>query len=689
MTRGNIAIFSLVLVLGWCASAFAQTPRLVRYTGVVQDAPGVPRTGVVTLAFRLYAEQYGGVPLFLEAQSLTLDAEGRYTVLLGSTMPEGLPIELFTSGEARWLGIQPDGSEELPRVLLVSVPYALKAADADTIGGKPASAFVLADKTTVVSSSTSGDGFSALATSGTPGHLGVFTSSTDLGNSSIFETGGKIGVGTTTPAAPFHSIGREAPGAFFDVYSNVLGALPIVFRAARGTPEAPSAVQAHDILGGLAVRGYATTGFPGGKGQVMFRAAENWNDSATGTYLQMTTTPVGSTAFLERLRIEANGNVGIGVPAPAQKLSVAGTIESTTGGYKFPDGTSQATAALPLTGGSLSSGVAITASSGNGINVSTSSGSFPGVYVANSALTGHGMYALADASGARAIEGRSAAGVAVYGSSGTGYAGLFSGRVGVANSLGTALEINQVAGAGNGIHVLTSSANAGIFAETTNTGFATAIAGRANAFNATGITGTSQQGWGIAGVSGSGYGVYGQSDTGLAGRFNGNVSISGTLSKGGGSFQIDHPLDPENKYLYHSFVESPDMKNIYDGVAVLDGSGEAVVELPEWFEALNGDFRYQLTSIGAFMQVYISEEVSNNRFRIAGGVPGKKVSWQVTGIRRDAFANAHRIPVEQDKAEEERGTYLHPEAFDQPKSKGLGEKKDAMSSRGKALGREK
>src|SRR5690606_33026974 len=125
----------------------------------------------------------------------------------------------------RWLGVQPDGGVELPRVALVSVPYALKAGDADTIGGKPVSAFVLAEPTTArtsSTSSTSGDGFSALATSGTPGHLGVFTSSTDLGNSSIFETAGKIGVGTTAPAAPFHSVARETPGAFFDVYSNAL-----------------------------------------------------------------------------------------------------------------------------------------------------------------------------------------------------------------------------------------------------------------------------------------------------------------------------------------------------------------------------------------------------------------------------------------------------------------------------------
>ncbi|MCG3126281.1 MAG: hypothetical protein CHACPFDD_01112 [Phycisphaerae bacterium] len=150
---------------------------------------------------------------------------------------------------------------------------------------------------------------------------------------------------------------------------------------------------------------------------------------------------------------------------------------------------------------------------------------------------------------------------------------------------------------------------------------------------------------------------------GLAATFTGNVGVSGTLSKSAGSFKIDHPLDPANKYLYHSFVESPDMKNFYDGVAVLDDAGSAVVELPAWFQALNADFRYQLTTIGAFAPVYVAREISDKKFVIAGGKSGLKVSWQVTGIRHDAYAQAHRIPVEAEKPLAERGRYLHPSLF--------------------------
>lgn len=140
--------------------------------------------------------------------------------------------------------------------------------------------------------------------------------------------------------------------------------------------------------------------------------------------------------------------------------------------------------------------------------------------------------------------------------------------------------------------------------------------------------------------------------------FFGNVNVNGILSKSGGSFKIDHPLDPKNKYLLHSFVESPDMMNIYNGVATMDSHGRAWVSLPSYFEALNKDFRYQLTCIGGVAPVYIAKEISDNRFLIAGGKPGLKVSWQVTGVRHDEYANAHRIPVEEDKPAKERG---HPD----------------------------
>jgi hypothetical protein len=113
------------------------------------------------------------------------------------------------------------------------------------------------------------------------------------------------------------------------------------------------------------------------------------------------------------------------------------------------------------------------------------------------------------------------------------------------------------------------------------------------------------------------------------------------------------------------------MMNVYNGVVVLDEKGEATVELPSYFGTLNKDFRYQLTCIGGFAPVYVSEEIHANRFSIAGGKPGLKVSWQVTGIRQDAWANAHRIQVEVEKSPTEKGKFLYPVELGHPASEGI------------------
>lgn len=176
-----------------------------------------------------------------------------------------------------------------------------------------------------------------------------------------------------------------------------------------------------------------------------------------------------------------------------------------------------------------------------------------------------------------------------------------------------------------------------------------------------GVLGTSTSGTGVSGTSTNGTGIVGSTTFGLAGEFFGGVHVNGTLTKSSGSFKIDHPLDPANKYLSHSFVESPDMLNVYNGNVTLDDRGEAWIHLPEWFEALNRDCRYQLTPIGApGPNLYVAAKVSGNRFKIAGGTPAGEVSWQVTGIRQDAWANAHRIPVEEDKPPSARGSYFQP-----------------------------
>ncbi|MDX1616783.1 MAG: hypothetical protein R3300_20920 [Candidatus Promineifilaceae bacterium] len=197
-----------------------------------------------------------------------------------------------------------------------------------------------------------------------------------------------------------------------------------------------------------------------------------------------------------------------------------------------------------------------------------------------------------------------------------------------------------------------------------------------------GVYATSSSGRGVVGRGGSGNGDHGGWFKGNTGVYaegggaeavfsNGDMSVFGTLYKTSGAFKIDHPQDPAHKYLAHSFVESPDMMNVYNGNVTLDANGEAWVELPGYFEALNIDYRYQLTAVGApGPDLYIAAEIAANRFQIAGGLPGAKVSWQVTGIRNDPYARENRIQVVEEKPAAEQGTYLYPELYGQPEEKG-------------------
>jgi hypothetical protein len=154
---------------------------------------------------------------------------------------------------------------------------------------------------------------------------------------------------------------------------------------------------------------------------------------------------------------------------------------------------------------------------------------------------------------------------------------------------------------------------------------------------------------------------------------NGLVSVRGNFTATGTkNFRIDHPVDPANKYLFHAAMESSEVLNHYSGNAMLDASGEAVVQFPEWFESINKDFRYQLTAIGApGRDLYVAEEVSGGHFKIAGGKPGSKVSWQVEGVRNDAWEKAHPMEVEADKGVD-RGHYLTPELYGAPETAAIG-----------------
>ena len=330
---------------------------------------------------------------------------------------------------------------------------------------------------------------------------------------------------------------------------------------------------------------------------------------------------------------ELDGNVGIGVAPATAKLDVNGNA-------KFKSTVANTPALLAThTGSGLTQGTAIQGVSENiGVHgrVTTAQLSTP---------TGIGVRGDTDA-----------------GSGVSGFAGLGDGVIGTSQR-------------GSGVVGITSSfdqSQAAVRA-LNNSEDGYGVHSTADGINSVSVFGFNKRGKAIYGSVTTGEAIYGDNEdsntTGFAGYFRGRVQMTkdltvlGNVIKGSSTFKIDHPLDPANKYLSHSVVESPDMMNMYNGTIVLDGSGEAVVKLPSYFDALNTDFRYSLTPIGAFAPVYIKEEVKNNAFKIAGGTPGLKISWQVTGIRKDKFAEKYRIIAEQEKSAEEKGKYMHPEVF--------------------------
>jgi hypothetical protein len=354
---------------------------------------------------------------------------------------------------------------------------------------------------------------------------------------------------------------------------------------------------------------------------------------------------VGATGVYGKGSISNDGVLGVGGSS-----GVHG--KSTTGGY----GVFGETDGTGVCGKSNQGGIGVSGSSVNGDGVQGSS-------AASSAAGVHGV----SYGGVTGVLGESNSGTGVHGKSTSGYAGYFDGKVKITGALEANLAANSVTSA--------TIQNNTIQGEDINT-TTTIIAGKLQCggipISECSVYGTTSDKIGVWGRSSSGWGVLGESPSGYAGYFHGNVQVTGQLTKGSGSFKIDHPLDPSNKYLEHSFVESPDMMNIYNGNAVLDSKGEAVVDMPAWFETLNQDFRYQLTCIGGFAPVYISGKISNNRFKISGGTPGLEVSWQVTGVRHDPFANAHRIQVEEEKTGNEKGKYLHPREYGLSESMGIG-----------------
>jgi trimeric autotransporter adhesin len=657
------------------SSTATVVPRLVNFAGRATNAQGGPVTGIAGITFAIYKDQYEGAPLWMETQNVTADAKGSYTVQLGATKAEGLPLDLFTSGEARWLGVRVNGGEEQPRVLLLSVPYALKAADAETVGGLPASAFLLATAqgaaSTSINAITNAGANSitpALAGTGTTDFLPLWTNSTGtLGNSVLFQSGtgttAKVGINSTTPASTL----------------DVNGAV-----TARGNLSLPATGAATTTAGkNSQPLSFTASSYNSGTGAAVnqnfrWQAEPAGNDTASASGTLNLLYSVGANTPAETgLKITKNGLItfasGQTYPGTSTITDVIAGTDLTGGGTSGKVTLNVNTSALNSTYARLTAPNTFTANQTVNGNLSATT-TTPGATTLSATSTNGEAVAGVDTTEGYGVFGQSDTGFGVYGGSNAfpGVAGGSANNPGVSGFSANAQGVQGMSLSTIGVEGDSSSTSSyGVYGSNTASGGGYGVYG-------TGYDGVVGNGsnFGVAGLSSSsGAGVYAYNNSsgdalfaqnlsgGYAAFLEGPVDVDGTFTNAVGLTKMDDPIDPANKYLYHSSVESPDMMNIYNGTVTTDAEGNATVQMPDWFEALNRDFRYQLTAIGQAAQAYISSELNNRQFSIKTDKPNVKISWQVTGVRQDAWANAHRIPAEVEKPANERGYYMHPELF--------------------------
>src|SRR6516164_1118365 len=314
---GDLSLATVTLAAAQPPAPTAKTslPRVIRIAGTLPMPVGAP-SSTETVTFAIYADETGGTPLWQETQTVIVDRTGAYNALLGSTVPDGLPLEIFTTYDARWLSIRLEGVNEpnQPRVLIASVAYALRAADADTLGGKPASAYLLADSPTgaprtsdqATSSSTAGTNASTAkagthtsslaATVGTLGHLGVFTDPFNLGDSVAVQNGARIGIGTVSPADYLHVAFNDPFGAFTGLAVQNLS----------GNANAASGMLFYDQNGVLGqFQGFNNTSHT----YAINNIAKNGSSQFDGSINFL----IGNTS---RFFVDSSGNVGISTTTP-------------------------------------------------------------------------------------------------------------------------------------------------------------------------------------------------------------------------------------------------------------------------------------------------------------------------------------------------------------------------------------
>jgi hypothetical protein len=333
---GQLAQAQATVSTPLAASAPTVVPALISYIGSSVSSEGQPLPGEVNITFLFFKEASGGEPLWTESQRVIVDTTGAYKVQLGATQPSGLPLELFADGQARWIEAQIAGQRPQPRVLLTTVPYAAKAADAATLGGLPASAFVLAASNpgdrTVSNSGIVADASGVTTTGGTTGKLPVFTGASSVGNSEIYDTGTSVGIGSM----PNASAKLDVQGAM------IIRGNTIVSRSGNATTSAGFPSYAFDFYANAyntstktnANPAFAIQSEPVGNNTSSPSATLNVLYSATGQRVEtgFFINPTGILHFTSGQTFPGAGSVSsVALSAPASDFTVSSSPVTTAG----------------------------------------------------------------------------------------------------------------------------------------------------------------------------------------------------------------------------------------------------------------------------------------------------------------------------------------------------------------------
>jgi len=567
--RMSLLAFVLTVVLSpWAQQIQPEVPRFVNYSGVLLDDTGKAITSVTGVGFSLYRDQQGGAALWMETQNIHPDKAGNYTVMLGSTSTEGLPSSLFVLGEARWLGVQVQGQAEQARVMLLAVPYALKAGDSQTLGGLPASAFVLAAPSIAsgtVNSTPSlagvSDGAPPPATitgSGTVNFLPIWTGTSTIGNSVLFQSGtgatAKVGINTTTPASTLDVKGAGTIRGLLNLPA--IGAAT----AAKGFTSQPMQLGASSFNSGTSAAVALTF---------------QWQDEPTGNN---TTSPSGTLNLLfgqGTAKPAETGfhiaNNGIITFASGQTFPGTGTITGVTAGTDLTGGGSSGTVKLNLdttkvpqlatantftANQTVNGTLTATSLSGNGSAITNvnanqlgglSSSSFAKLASANTftaAQTINSTVAITASSGANVLTATANGNLNAIGASTSSQSG--GAIVGtVTSSSGTSIGVTGSTPSGSGIGVYGINTGLGLGIEGVSgsgSGYfypGTAVWG--DSLNNTGVTGSSENWYGVLGTSTNQNGViaFSTNSSALWAQSTGNIPSVTAFGEGTSGVGVD------------------------------------------------------------------------------------------------------------------------------------------------------